>query len=324
MKLRAGELKDTVMEILNKRNVESADVIADHMVEAELRGHSSHGVQRLIPLVKGVELGTIRSKLEYKVLEETKTSKLIDAMGSVGMVIWNKLIQEKFEDPISIISTRNASHIGFLGYYTEKLARRGLVSIMFGNAEPAVVFPGSAKRVLSTTPISISIPYDPPIVLDMALSATSRGKIIEANRKGLKLEPGLAVDENGNYTLDPDKALKGGILPLGGVKGFYLMLLLELVTSFLSGCAVGPDVRGVLNTENPPNKGEVLIVINPSYFAHNTESIIKLRTILNMELPGEHSQKIKKLKLVEGVNIDDELWTNLINLRDKVPYFTSN
>lgn len=320
MRVSSEELKSIILEILDKRGIEDKEIIADHFLEAELRGHSSHGVQRLIPLVKGIELKTISPKLRYKVLKRSDTSMWIDGMNSIGIVLWDKLVEQNFTNAISIIAVKNASHIGFLGYYTSKLAKRGLVGIMFGNAEPAVVIPGSSKVVLSTTPVSISIP--PSITLDMALSATSRGKIIEASRKKEKIPLGLAVDENGNPTDDPERALKGGILPLGGMKGFFLMLTIESLVSFLTGSALGPNVRGVLNTENPSNKGEVLIVINPSFFSSYDKEINDLKNYLNIQYPGEHGLKLREKRLKEGIPIDEELWKKLEDLRQKVPYFS--
>ena len=318
LKISADKLKELVIEILEKRGVEGKEIIADHFVEAELRGHSSHGVQRLLPLVKGIELGTIRRKLEYEVLKSKGNSLWIDAKSSIGIVLWDKLVEREFHDPMSLIAVKNASHIGFLGYYTGKLAKRGYVGIMFGNAEPAVVLPGTARKLLSTTPLSIGIP--PDIVLDMALSVTSRGKIIEAKRRGEKIPLGWAVDEEGKPTDDPEKALNGGILPLGENKGFYLMLVLESLVSFLTGSALGPDVKGVLNTENPPNKGEILIVINPSFFASYEEEIEKMKK--EIVYPGQHGNKIREERLREGIPIDDALIKTLQEMKEKVPYYS--
>lgn len=320
MKIPVNELKEIIIHILDKRGVEDSSVIAEHFIEAELRGHSSHGVQRVIPLVKGIELGTIERKLNYKILKSTSSSLLIDARRSIGIVLWNKIINElEFKEPISIVAVRNASHIGFLGYYTRKLAEKGYSAIMFGNAEPAVVFPGKAEKLLSTTPLSISIPSNPPVVLDMALSLTARGKIIEAQRKGEKIPYGVAVNERGEITTDPAEALKGGLLPLGGVKGFYLMLTLELLTSFLTGSAVGPEVKGVLNTENPPNKGEVLIVINPKFTEEENHGIDLMRRILG-SLPGDRGDKLLKNSGNE-INIDEKLFNTLNEMAKKIPYF---
>ncbi|AWR93647.1 Ldh family oxidoreductase [Acidianus brierleyi] len=316
-----NKLKELVTEVLNKRGIEESKVIADHFVEAELRGHSSHGVQRLIPLVKGVELGTIRKELCFEVIRETNDSILVDGMHSIGISLWNMLAEKEFGDTISIIAVRNASHVGFLGYYTEKVAKKGKVGIMIGNAEPAVVKPGSSDKILSTTPISIAIPSKIPLILDMALASTSRGKIIEASRKGYKIPYGVAVDKNGEITDEPESALNGGIMPLGGEKGFYLMLALELLVSYLSGSAVGPQVKGVLNTENPPNKGEIMIIINPRYLESKEDSLEFMRNIIKSELPGEHGLKMREIKMKRGIEIDDKLYSIIQELNNKVPYF---
>ena len=79
-------------------------------------------------------------------------------------------------------------------------------------------------------------------------------------------------------------------MPLGGNKGFYLMLVLESLISFLTGSALGPDVKGVLNTENPHNKGEVLIVINPSFFVFYEEEIEKMKR--EIMYSSQHGNKI--------------------------------
>ncbi|BFH73081.1 Ldh family oxidoreductase [Sulfurisphaera javensis] len=311
MKIKVTDLRDLLLEILEKRNIEGKEIITNHFIEAELRGHSSHGIQRIIPLIKGVELGTIKSKLDYEVLIRRDNQILIDAKHSIGIVLWDKLIDEFIAN---VIAVKNASHIGFLGYYTRKVARKGRIGIMFGNAEPAVVMPGTSKKILSTTPLSISIPTNPPIVLDMALASTARGKIIEALRKGEKIPYGVAVNEKGEITTDPNEALKGGILPIGGMKGFFLMLTLELLTSFLTGSAVGPEVRGVLNTENPPNKGEVLITLDP--LASDTHGVEIFKGFT--DLPGWHSEKMSTR---EYLDIDDILYRQLEELNRKVPYF---
>ena len=109
------------------------------------------------------------------------------------------MVKKEFHNPVSLIAVKSAFHIGFLGYYTGKPAKKRLVGIMFGNTEPAVVLPGTSRKLLSTTPLLIGIP--PDIVLNNALSATSRGKILEAKRKGEKIPLGLAVDKGENQQM---------------------------------------------------------------------------------------------------------------------------
>ncbi|WP_250637317.1 MULTISPECIES: Ldh family oxidoreductase [Sulfolobaceae] len=91
------ELNGLVKEILDKRGVNGSEIISNHFVEAELRGHSSHGVQRVIPLVKGVELGTIRKELKYEIVKENNNSILIDGLHSIGITLWDRLVEEYVE-----------------------------------------------------------------------------------------------------------------------------------------------------------------------------------------------------------------------------------
>ncbi len=314
------ELRELIKKILDGRGVNGSEIISNHFVEAELRGHSSHGVQRVIPLVKGIELGTIRKELKYDIVKENSNSILIDGLHSIGITLWDRLIEEYMEEK-NFIAVRNSSHIGFLGYYTEKVARRGKVGIMIGNAEPAVVKPGNPEKILSTTPISISIPMkgNNPIILDMSLASIARGKIIEALRKGEEIPHGVAVDKEGKITTNPKEALEGGILPMGGHKGFYLMLTLELLVSFLTGSAIGPSVKGVLNTESPPNKGEIMIIIDP--LDSNYDAISYMKNILKSDLPGEHGMKLRERAMREGIEIDEKLYETLVDMKDKIPYF---
>ncbi|EZQ11371.1 lactate dehydrogenase [Candidatus Acidianus copahuensis] len=313
MQVSLDEVKNLLDELFSSRGVENYEIITLHFLEAELRGHSSHGLQRVIPLIKGIDLGTINRKLEFSVEKRSNTTLLIDAKHSIGILLWSKLIEEEKFDTVKVIAVRNASHIGFLGFYTTRLNRKGLVSLMFGNAEAGIVKPGSGKPILSTAPISVGIP--PNYVLDMSLASTARGKILEAKRKGEKLNKGIAVNEEGKETEDPDEALKGGILPIGGFKGFLLALTVDLLTSFLTGSAIGEEVTGVLHTERPPNKGEVLIVINPSWFEQNSYALVNVKKFME-EFPGEHGEVLMKERTEKGsIEIDDGLWISLKNLK---------
>ena len=308
MRIRIEEVKGVLDRAFKRRGVEDHGVLIEHFIEAELRGHSSHGLQRVIPLLKGLDLGTIKPTISFEVVKETTNSVLIDAKHSIGITLWNRLISREFKEPVYVIAVRNASHIGFLGYYTSKLAERGLVSIMFGNAEVGIVKPGTSKQVVSTAPISVGIP--PSYVLDMSLASTARGKILQALRRGEKIPRGVAVNERGEITEDPAEALKGGILPIGGFKGFLLALTLDLLTAYLTGSAISDEVTGVLHTEKPPNKGEVMIIINPLFFAMNFHALEKMRGVT--EFPGEHGMELRKKRLEEGyIDIDEKLWEEL-------------
>jgi LDH2 family malate/lactate/ureidoglycolate dehydrogenase len=313
MKVNVEEVRKALDELFSSREIEDKDVLIDHFLEAELRGKSSHGLLRVIPLIKGVDIGTIRRKVEYEVVKRSPSSLLIDGRHSIGIAIWNRLISGNFMNAVNILCVRNSSHIGFLGYYTQKLAKRGYIAIMFGNGEPIVVNPENGKRVLSTSPLSVGIP--PDYVLDSSLASISRGKIMDYLNKGMKLPKGVAVDVEGRETENPEEALKGGILPIGGFKGFLIALTLDLLVSYLTGSALSVDVVGVLNTERESNKGEVMIVLNPEYFEGKGDAVKKIEGILK-EKPGARSTRIREENLKKGyIEVEEKLWKKILDLK---------
>jgi len=101
-----------MLDSLKRRGVQGADVIVNHFLEAELKGHSSHGVQRMIPLLKGLDVGTIRREISFSVERETNSSLYIDGNRSIGIVLWDLLIKRVTNSDVFLILIRNASHIG--------------------------------------------------------------------------------------------------------------------------------------------------------------------------------------------------------------------
>jgi len=130
-----------------------------------------------------------------------------------------------------------------LAYYTKRIAENNLIGFAFANG-PALVAPwGGAERVFSTNPISYGYPTkDKPIVLDIATSATAHFKIKVAMIRGEELAPGLALDKDGNPTIDPTKAFEGILLPFGAHKGYGFSLLVTLMIVPLIGETFDKDV----------------------------------------------------------------------------------
>jgi LDH2 family malate/lactate/ureidoglycolate dehydrogenase len=104
--------------------------------------------------------------------------------------------------------------------------------------------------LLGTNPWAYAIPAkdEPAFVLDFATTTVPRGKLEVYNRKEKQLNPGWAIDADGHETLDPQTALTGALLPLGGFgvdggghKGYGLGLLVDIMCGVLSGGAFGSD-----------------------------------------------------------------------------------
>ena len=187
--------------------------------------------------------------------------------------------------------------------------------MILGNSAPAIAPTGGRKALLGTNPICFAFPTgdkDHPIILDMATSIVSRGKIRLAARNDEKIPEGWALDSNGKPTTDPLEAIKGSLIPIGNYKGYGLSLAVDILAGLLTGSAFGSDV----NPLNHPNKfsrhGHFMLVLNPEFFLSSkdyTESINRLIKEIkssgeNVLLPGEKSNN-NYLKNKEYVSLKE-------------------
>ncbi|HYZ15415.1 MAG TPA: Ldh family oxidoreductase [Candidatus Acidoferrum sp.] len=258
-------LKKFVSSVLEKVGVtpEDAAIVADVLVEADLRGVESHGVARLESYyVSRLRNGQMEAKPTVTTLRETPTSLLVDAGNGLGHPVakrtMEKVLAKAAEMGAAFGAVRNSNHYGIAGYY----AMLGLDKDMIGIASTNTVRYGAPTfgrdMLLGTNPLAFAIPAnkEPAFVLDFATTTVPRGKLEVYNRKEKKLNPGWAIDAEGHETLDPQTALKGALLPLGGYgvdngghKGYGLGLLVEILNGVLAGGAFGLNLP--LPTDGP-------------------------------------------------------------------------
>ncbi|MFC1937498.1 Ldh family oxidoreductase [Chloroflexota bacterium] len=328
------ELKDIGIKILTKAGVPKSDAteVAEHLAEANLRGRDSHGIARVTAIVKGINMKTINPSAQVSVVRETAATALIDGNQGIGQVVALKATDMAIEKArnvgVGIVSMRNAAHIGFLAYYTERVAKQGMLGIAFTNTEPAVSPTGGMEPVLGTNPICIGIPYsDEPILVDLATSVVARGKIVDFERKGQKIPKGWALDKEGADTEDPTAALAGSLLPIAGPKGYCLAFAIDLLAGGLAGASVGTDVKGTMRTEEVANKGDLIMVIDPEKFsggenflgkvdrlAEQIKLCKKAPGVTQIYLPGDPELVAREKKMKEGVTLDDKLCQQLSEL----------
>jgi len=339
MNVSAEELKESSIKILTTVGVpkEDALIVADHLVEANLRGRDSHGVFTRLPrLIKGIKKGTINPRCKIKVIKETPAIALLDGAQGIGQVVSMKAtefaIKKAQELGVGVISVRHSSHVGFLGYYTEHMAKESMVGIALTNTEPAMAPTGGAEPVLGTNPISIGIPTkDKPIVIDMATSVVARGKILDCLHKGQRIKRGWAVDKEGKATEDPIAALEGALMPIAGPKGYCLAFGFDVLTGALAGASTGKDVKGTLHTEEVCTKGDLFVAINPVMFCglknflerveRLKEQVKRCRRALGVDviyLPGDPEILTREKRMLEGIPVDEKLWSDLIGLLEGV------
>jgi L-2-hydroxycarboxylate dehydrogenase (NAD+) len=245
-----------------------AALAADVLATSDLRGIDSHGVARLHTYFDMLAFGRINPRPAMKVVRQTPSTATLDGDNGLGLVIGPKANEIAIEKALNVgsgwVSVSNTNHFGIAGYYPLQALRDDLIGWAMTNSSKLVAPLWGAERMLGTNPIAIAFPglEEPPIVIDMATSATAYGKIEIAQRKGQPLAAGWAVDRSGEVTLDPRAMIDGGALSAlggdrdhGGHKGFCLSAMVDILSSVLSGANWGPFVPPfALRQEIPAQK----------------------------------------------------------------------
>ena len=232
---------------------DDAHIAADVLAAADLRGVDSHGVARLRTYFDMLALGRINPKANVRVIRELPGTATVDGDNGLGLVIGPKANVIAMEKALAVgsgwVSVRNTNHFGLAGYYPLQALKRDLIGWAMTNSTKLVAPLWGAERMLGTNPIAVAFPGldEPPIVIDMATSATAYGKIEIALRAGKPIPEGWAIDSNGHVATRPQQMIDGGALvPLGGTrdkgghKGFCLAALVDIMSCVLSGANWGP------------------------------------------------------------------------------------
>jgi LDH2 family malate/lactate/ureidoglycolate dehydrogenase len=251
-------LRTFVATALEKVGVpaEDAAIVADVLVAADLRGVESHGVARLASYyVNRIRAGALDPTAELKTMRETPTSILTDACNGLGHPAakrtMDRVIAKAAESGAAFGATRGSNHFGIAGYYAMMALDHDMIGIASTNSVRFAAPTFGRDVLLGTNPLAFAIPAknEPAFVLDFATTTVTKGKLEVYNRKGKQLNPGWAADASGNETLDPQAALTGALLPLGGYgvdngghKGYGLGLLVDILCGVLSGGAFGDDL----------------------------------------------------------------------------------
>lgn len=332
MKITAEKEKALVLNILVKLGLkkEDAEIVADATLDADLKGFTSHGIGRFPQYIKGIGNGNINVESDIIIEKETESTGLINGKSGFGQVIAHKAmelaIKKSKKTGIGAVGTYNSNHFGVTGFYSDLAIKNDVIGIVTANTEPAIAPLGGKVPIIGTNPIAIGIPTkDTYIAVDMATSASARGRLLEAKRKGEKIPGDIALDADGNPTTDPSKALEGSILPFGTHKGYALAFMIEIITGPLVNAAIGREVQGTANYNKKCTKGDFFVAIDPSKFVElnefkeRTENFVKeIRDSGNTFIPGDlEVQRIAENKK-NGINIDDALYSELHDICNKI------
>ncbi len=260
LRFKKEDLVGYTIKFMEKLGVPASDaaIVADILIEADLRGVSSHGLIRLSTYYGSrLKKGYMNPATPTKVINESDTTISFDGANGLGQVNGYRAmaacIEKAEKSNIAVATVNRSNHYGIAAYYAMMALDSDMIGISMTNSQPLTAPTYGSTAVLGTNPIAVAAPSykEYPYVLDMATSVVPIGKVKVFEKRGEKIPMGWGIDDNGIVTDDPKKVQSGGpgaVLPLGSTdilrsyKGYGLALLVDILCGALSGSATLTDV----------------------------------------------------------------------------------
>jgi LDH2 family malate/lactate/ureidoglycolate dehydrogenase len=317
---------------------DAAGLVADSLVDAEMRGIGSHGVTRLRIYTTRLRRGLVDPRARPAVVTRLPGSGTVDgrnAMGHLGARSGVDLAAEGAEGSGAYaVGVVNSNHCGALAYFARRATRRGLAVLAMSTAPPTMAYFGGRTRAVGTNPICLAVPRadGPAIALDIATSATARGKIIVADQVGTAIPAGWAVDAEGRPTTDPGAALAGAMLPFAGPKGSGLAMMIDLLCGALLGGVSGWDIGDMYETwDRSQGVTHLFVVLDPDRWVGRAAFAEHVRRFVTrvhelppaagagrVLLPGEVEETAARRAEREGVRLPGPVAADLEELAEEL------
>jgi LDH2 family malate/lactate/ureidoglycolate dehydrogenase len=305
---------------------ERAEIEARIIVDSDLMGVASHGIARLPVLLDAIQEKRVNIKAREKTVHEFAAVCTVDCENGTGRAASMHCMQEAIarakQFGIGLCLAVNTSHWGRAHSYVAEAAKQSCIGLCTTNAIPTMAAWGSKSKIFGNNPLGIGVPgidLERPIVLDMAMSQASVGKIATYLQEGKECDQVLGLSADGTPSKDPEEILAGAVLAMGGYKGAGLAFMMEAMTSVLSSGLLNYELQDKDPSGIDPNASKIFIAINiesftslESYQSQVSRLIDRLRPLApEFFYPGERGWKSKSENLDLGVPLKIDLLTKL-------------
>lgn len=319
---------------------EESQTITDVLLEADLSGIESHGIQRMIRYHHEITDGLVKQDAKPEIVKETPISAVIeghDAMGQLlGVQAMELAIRKARTSGFGMVTVRNSNHYGIAAYYARMAVKEGMIGMSMTNTEAIMVPTFGKQAMLGTNPIAFAMPAKPTdFVFDAATTVVPRGKLEVYAKRGDSLPMGWALDETGHDSDETARVLDniihktgGGILPLGGFgektsgyKGYGFAMLCEIATAILSG---GTTSNYIYKTPGRSNIAHCFIALDYGIFGDKESIEASLSRFMQeirdsaladgcqrIYLHGEKEAESRARVLREGVLLNEKTYSEL-------------
>lgn len=305
---------------------EEAQVCAESLLDASLRGVDSHGVAMLPTYIERIRSGQIIPGRPLLIRKEGPATALCDGQQGLGPALagaaMDLAIRKAGDCGVGAVSLVDGNYVGALAFYAMRAARAGMLGLCTANSTPRVAPHRGRDGLHGTNPLAYAAPVQggEPLVFDAA-TGHAAARIKQAFEEGKSIPVGVALDREGKPTTDAGAALEGTVLPVGGALGYGLGLLVDLLSGGLAGGPCGADVPPVTELRRPYGCGFFALAIDPERFGGAARFAERCGFLAatarqgrpaagadRVRVPGDRAREEQQTRLRTGIPFNRQRW----------------
>ncbi len=330
MRLDYSEIEPVLKTILLNHgfSADRAGLCAQLITETSLDGVYSHGVNRFPLFIDSVQKGIVKLDNDPSLVGSLNSFENWDGnLGPGNLNAWfcmERTIHLARKYGMAVLSLRNTNHWMRGGTYGLQAANENCIGVCMTNTKPNMPPWGGREAKVGNNPIVIAIPHQPyPILLDMAMSQFSYGRMEVLEQLGERLPCAGGFNKELQLTDEPGEILESGLaLPMGNWKGSGLAMLIDLLVSILSG---GLTTRDIGKNDEEYGLSQLFIAFDLDQLSDKQNSARVIQDVTDSLLettaieaggqvfyPGQQTWMRREVNRKQGIPVDPDTWEKII------------